>query len=404
MKKTSNYQWPRPSQPVKTKKPVNKPLIIKIAVASALLVALLATLLIVLFCCKDTSPYADVDLSKHVKLAKYLGRDLSEKEVQEAFAEDKEALIKAYTKYSDPITSGTITAGHNVTISISAYKYDETKPGNVGDAIKDISVTDYIVENIQQIEDKSEGEGDDSEDDEDEEIYFPAMQNMLLGTKFDFTLGSGYTNMRTLDYTYAEDYTITSLKGVRVIHFVYITKVTTSIVPELNDQFFIDNKDDLGYESYNDYETYMIKQIRLNLLWNKIVEETEIKKYPSDYVKKYLATYDADIQAYMSQNNITSMSSLYTYLGMTESEFNAERQEFAEGTVKEEMILYYIIEKEEIELTDKQYNDILATIAEDAGYTSASAYTEAFGEELTERTVVWEYVKQLILDKSVAVA
>ena len=400
MKKNSSYQWPRPQQPAKTKKPVNKALIIKIAIASALLVAVLTTLLVVLFCCRDTSPYADVDLSKHVKLAKYMNRDLSEKEVLEAFEEDKEALIKAYSKYSDPILSGTIVEGQNVTITIAAYKYDETKPGNVGDAIKDISINDYIIEEIKQV---VESEGDEDED-KDEEVYFPAMQNMLLGTAFDLNPGSGYTNMRTLDYTYATDYSLTSLQGVRVIHFVYITKVTTTIKPELNDQFFVDNKADLGYDSYQDYETYMIEQIKLNLLWNKIIEETEVLKYPTDYVNKYYAAYDADIQSYMAQNSISSMSALYTYLGMTEAEFNAERKEFAEGTVKEEMVLYYIIEKENIELTEKQYNDILNTIAVDSGYGTAAKYTEAFGEELTERTVIWEHVKALILNSANLVA
>jgi hypothetical protein len=403
MKKKSTYQWPRPSQPVKAKKPVNKALIIKIAIASALLVAVITTLLVVLFACKDNSPYADIDLSKHITVPKYFGRELSEKEVADAFAEDKQALIDAYSKYSDPIESGTITAGQNVTITIAAYKYDETKPGNLGDAVKDISINDYVIKNIQQIDTENEGEGED-EDEKKEDVYFPAMQNMLIGTKFDFTPGTSYQNTRILDYTYAEDYTLASLKGVRVIHIVYITKVTTTIVPELNDQFFLDNKEDLGYESYNEYETYMIHQIRLNLLWNKIVEEAKVKKFPSSYTDKYYAAYDADIKAYMSKNNITTMTALYSHLGMTEAEFNAERKEFAEGTVKEEMILYYIIEKEEIELTEKQYNDTLATLAADAGYESAEAYTKAFGEELTERTVVWEYLKQLILDKSVAVA
>ena len=404
MKKNSTYQWPRPNQTNNSKKPIDKALIIKIAIAATLLVALITTLLVVLFCCEDTTPYGDVDLSKHVKLAQYFGRNLSEKEVKEAFEEDKAALIKAYSKYSDPILSGEIAEGHNVTISITAYKYDATKPGNLGDLVKDISVDKYLIEGIKKIEEKDEDDSDEEKKDEEaEEIYFPAMQNMLLGTKFDFTPGSGYQNVRTLDYTYAEDYTLSSLKGVRVIHFVTISSVTTTIEPELNDQFFIDNKEDLGYESFDEYKNYMIHQIRLNLLWNKIVEESEIIKYPTKYVNKYYAAYDSDIEAYMQQNSISSMTSLYAYLGMTESEFKAERKEFAEGTVKEEMLLYYIIEKENIELTEKQYNDILATIADDAGYDSADAYTKAFGEELTDRTVIWEYVKQLILDKSVAV-
>lgn len=401
MKKNSTYEWPR--QPKKTKTPLDKTLVIKIAIAAVLLVALITTLIVVLFCCENTTPYGDVDLSKHVKVAKYFGRDLSEKEVMESFAKDKDALIKAYSKYSDPITKGEIAEGHNVTISISAYKYDETKAGNIGDFVKDISVDNYMIENIKKIEDNSADEGEDKKDEEKEEVYFPAMQNMLLETKFDFTPGTGYQNVRTLDYTYAEDYNISALKGVRVIHVVTISKVTTTIKPELNDQFFIDNKEDLGYESYKEYEEYMIHQIRLNLLWNKIVEESEVIKYPTKYTNKYYDAYDSDIQAYMKNNSISSMTALYAYLGMTESEFKAERKEWVEGTVKEEMLLYSIIEKENIKLSEKQYNDLLKEIADDAGYESAAAYTEAFGEELTERTVVWEYLKQLILDKSVAV-
>ena len=376
----------------------NKSMTIKIVVAAVLLVAVLASVIVIAIACSNTEPYGDVNFSKHLTLPTYFGRNLSAKDVNEAFEEDKQALIDAYTKYSDPITTGTIEEGHNVTISISAYKYDETKTGNRGDAISDISIDKYTILNIHKVDTSKDAEKED-----DKTEYFPEMQNMLLGTKFDFTPGTSYNNVRTLVYTYPTDYTVKTLQGVKVIHLVYISSVTTTIAPELNDQFFVDHKDDLGYESYNEYKDYMIYQIKLNLLWNKIVEETKVTSYPEDYVNAYYDEYDYNVKAYMQEKNISTVTALYSALGVTESEFYAQRKEYAEGTVKEEMILYYIVEKENIEVSDTEYDTILAQIAEDAGYSSAKAYLDAYGEALTDRTVLWEKVKKLILDSAIDV-
>ena len=104
----------------------------------------------------------------------------------------------------------------------------------------------------------------------------------------------------------------------------------------------------------------------------------------------------------MSSNQLT-FEQLLTQLGTTESGYLEAKNSYAEGTVKEEMILYEIIQAEKIRLSKSEYNERVAKLASDSGYANVTAFVEDYGKEVAYRSCIWEKVKEMILERAVRV-
>ena len=363
----------------------NKGLIIKCAVAVVLLAAIVTGTILGLDYYYVDTPYDGIRLPEYVRVAKYFGAELSAKEVQEALDEEIEAILDQYTTKTT-VKNGTIEKGQNVTVTLECYDYTN---GVKGDKIDDISVTDYEITDVGEHED------------EDGNKYFPELQDKLIGVAFDFN-NEDFSNMVTLKHTYPDDYNIDDLKGKTVMHYVYITKVTNSNVPEYNDALFAAHSDELGYKTVKEFEDYMINQIELNLLWNNIVNDSAVLKYPEKKTQPLKDEFDAYYNQYMSANKLT-FEQLLTQLGTTESGYLDAKNSYAEGTVKEEMILYEIIQAEKIRLSNAEYKERVAKLASDSGYANVSSFIDDYGKEVAYRSCIWEKVKEMILEKAVRV-
>ncbi len=364
---------------------VNKGLIIKCAVAVVLLAGIAVGTVLGLDWYYVDTPYDGIRLPKYITVAKYFGAELSETEVKEALDDEIQAILDEYT-IKTTVKKGTIAKGQNVTVTLDCYDYTN---GVKGDKIDDISVTGYEITNI--------GEHEDDEGNK----YFPELQDKLIGVAFDFE-NEDFSNTVTLKHTYPDDYNIDDLKGKTVMHYVYITKVTDSNVPEYNDELFASHSDELGYKTVKEFEDYMINQIELNLLWNNIVKQSTVIKYPEKKTQPLKDEFDAYYNQYMSSNQLT-FEQLLTQLGTTESGYLEAKNSYAEGTVKEEMILYEIIQAEKIRLSKSEYNERVAKLASDSGYANVTAFVEDYGKEVAYRSCIWEKVKEMILERAVRV-
>ena len=87
---------------------------------------------------------------------------------------------------------------------------------------------------------------------------------------------------------------------------------------------------------------------------------------------------------------------------MTAEDYEKEREDFAQNTVKEEMILYYIIKTEKVRMASADYKAACKTLADDSGYASVDDMVRDYGEDVVERTVLWDKVKQMMVESAVA--
>ena len=101
---------------------------------------------------------------------------------------------------------------------------------------------------------------------------------------------------------------------------------------------------------------------------------------------------------------ITNKNTVYSIkrkMGTDEKGYIKERTEYAEKIVKEELILYEIIQAEEIRVSSKEYKERGATLAKEGDYGDTVKDLEnALSKEVAERTVIWEKVKEYLLSKA----
>jgi len=73
-------------------------------------------------------------------------------------------------------------------------------------------------------------------------------------------------------------------------------------------------------------------------------------------------------------------------------------QSYAMGTVKEEMILYFIAERENLAFTDEEYKAHAEEMVKEYGCDDIEELEEIYTKELVERNLYWEKVKDFLYD------
>lgn len=392
--KAKNTKNAKPEKKLK----ITKKQVLISCIAAVLLIGIgIGTFFIVDYALVDT-PYDDVSLPKHIKVAKYIGAELSASVINSEYEKAKQSLLEKFTE-KNAVKSGKVTEGQNVTVTVVAYDYTGDKRGAKINALcfenkEIVSIKKYDLDNLPK----------------DEEILFPELQNVIVGVDFNFN--SEYVNNMAPDliYTYPDDYNISDAKGKKVLHQIYINGVTESAIPEWNDALFANNTDAIdeflgvkkGFTTVAAYEEYMREMLRLNILWNNINDASVVIKYPKSKIEKYEKEFDDYYNAVMEKNQ-WEFSKLLTQLGTDEAGYISTRTKYAEGNVKEEMILYEIVQAEKIRVSSKEYDEWLTRLAADAGVT-VDELVENYGKALAKRTVVWEITKRYLLERSVEVA
>ena len=161
---------------------------------------------------------------------------------------------------------------------------------------------------------------------------------------------------------------------------------------------------DVEFETVEELKTYLRHQIEINQVWNAITGAVEVKDYPEKFIQQQRDHYDSMYLAIMEENGITSWEDLFTQMNTTEDAYISTRQSYAEGVVKEELILYYIILTEEIDMSESDYKAKGETLAVEGGYEDLKDYENSIGKDLVERTVHWEIVKEYLLSKATKIS
>ena len=352
---------------------LHKKLILIVTAAVLAAAILIAALVAVLDYYLIDTPYDRIRLADHITVPEYFGMELSASEVEEEFEKTKTALLKTQATY-ETVKSGLIEEGYNVTVSTEGYivNSDGTETKVARGTLTDYEITDlgnHITDNGMS--------------------FSKEIQEAIIGTSV--------VSVRKLkaDIEYPED----EFKGQKVRYYITVSKVTKTILPDYTD--LVISKLDSRFTTVEEYEEYTYNQVKQDLLWNKLVKESTAEKYPEDKMKIYRDEYDSYYNSYMSQNK-TTFDKLLAELGMTAEDYEKEREDFAQNTVKEEMILYYIIKTEKVRMASADYKAACKTLADDSGYASVDDMVRDYGEDVVERTVLWDKVKQMMVESAVA--
>ena len=220
-------------------------------------------------------------------------------------------------------------------------------------------------------------------------------------------------NTLVVEAKFPYDYTETGLAGKTAYFEVYIKGVDDYGVYEFDDTFIAEElkvtMDDLSAyagdtltERYKSYMLSTLKQQReeaVNLLieeafWAQIMAATEVKKLPEREVDKVydnlyaqlVTLFDSQASSTVYANNFDGFACAFLELA-TGADWKAYLREDAEEAIKEKLIFYYIVQKENLKPSEEDYNAIYEVVFADhlqdyLDYYKITPDTENYEKEL----------------------
>lgn len=222
-------------------------------------------------------------------------------------------------------------------------------------------------------------------------------------------VGASKGDTKELNLTFPDPYVNNEeLSGKAVVFTVKVNSVSEENVPELNDDYVKSLKKD--YKTVEDYKKAVradleeqaeesAKQAMMSTAWQKVMDSSEVIKYPEEEVakkqKEMKDYYEQYAESYgMSWDDFISMT------GMTEEQFTEEAKTYAEESVKEEMIMYTIARNENIAVTEGAYEEEAQKYVESLGYDSVEALEEAYDKDTIITSILWNEVFEFLLDNA----
>ncbi len=146
-----------------------------------------------------------------------------------------------------------------------------------------------------------------------------------------------------LNLTFPEDYQSEELAGKAVVFTVKVNYVKSSDMPGIEDIY-----SQLGYKSVNDYKSDLEKRAVKNILFENVVNSSEIEGYPEIDKKTYIsAVYKFYDNNYKKERGV-SFEEVLASNNMTVEDFKSQIAASAEGQLYDHLISYAILQKENL--------------------------------------------------------
>lgn len=347
----------------------------KLLCAGLTAVLCLSSMLVLSGCGGDEQPYSDVDLPEYVKVGEYKGLEydkisvsVSAKEVQDEI--DSRCQAKATTEKTE---SGTVKDGDTINVSFEGKIDGKTFEGGSSD---DYAIT---VGQTPMIDGFVEG---------------------LVGKEVGETV--------TMDLKFPDDYQEKDVAGKDVTFEVKIKTKDVQVVPDYDLDFVKANSD---YDNLKDYEASVKKDLLAKkqeqaemqvkqALWEEIVEKSEIIKYPEEKdqkIEEELAALKKD-----AEDNDMEWKDYLESQDYTEESIKETITDYIETNMFQEMIIYAIAEKEDLEVTDEEYQEYMDQVLQASGMdeeTFESAYGMTVEEYMESRNIRSSMLLNKVMDK-----
>ena len=321
------------------------------------------------------NPYSGVKFDDYIDVAEYKGvpvKPISVNVTKKEVAKEIDRRLEA-KKTTKDVKEGTVKNGDTVNIdfvgSINGAKFSG------GEA----SDTDLTIGSGKMIKGFEEG---------------------LIGAKVGSTV--------KVKVKFPENYSSEDVAGKNAVFSVTVNSKEKNTIPKLDEAFVKENSDVKTVAEYKnlvkkellDGKKKQAEDAQKTTVWNKIVSESKIKtgkdgkeKYPEEQLNEMIEKNKATYVDYAKQNNMELSDFVKANFGMDEKTFEAQIKELSKIMVKEQLITYYIAEKEDIKVSRKEVKQFIVDTLKTFGYTEES-YEEANGGKSYEEVVGKDQIKE----------
>lgn len=208
----------------------------------------------------------------------------------------------------------------------------------------------------------------------------------------DQLIGMKVGEEKTIKVTFPEDYQSEDLAGKDAEFDVKVNYIGKEVVPELTDEYA---KENLEADSVEDYKKTVRKELEeskeanaeatiQNTVWSKVVDNAKEKKdFPEDMISYQRDQLETQYSSYAEMYGMEVDDFMQTMTGMS-------LDDCAKDSVKRTMVASLLIQKEKIELSDKEYKEKLEDLASEYQYDSAEEFEKANGKDIIEEYILNE--------------
>ncbi len=318
--------------------------------------------------CGDDNPYSKYDLSEYVKVGQYKGLEM---EAIQVSVSDEEVEAQVEQNVEDTKTSKTLKEGKVEDGDIANIDYEGKINGKTFDGG---SAEGY---------DLTIGSGS----------FISGFEDGLIGKKIGSTV--------KLNLTFPEDYDQgdedgEQLAGKDVVFTVTINSVKKETVPTYDDAWVEKNSKSDDVKTVEEYNEYVRQQLqdekeetaknnKISELWAEVMENSEVLKYPEEEVNSYVEEIEAQYEAAAESSGV-ELKDLWEQYGIdSQEDYDAQNKDAAESYVKEQMVMYWIADKEGLSYSEDEADELRENIDE-AGYTDET-FKQSFGQGIDDYIV-----------------
>lgn len=325
--------------------------------------------------------FFDVDVSEYLTLGQYkdLVVEVDRIEVSQEEIDTQIMILLAQKNEFTKVREGTIT--EKVIFSFDYTGYYKKSDGTRGDAFSGGADTDQLA--------YIDGDVFVTVDTDKTGTFIDGFAQGILGA----TVGSTFT----IDVTFPTNYG-GSIAGQNVefeikINYIAETHFTDAWVKEYTSDQYKTTDEFVEYIRTSINED--IKDANLESIWLAIAEKATLDKIPQqqyDYIyhamKDEIEGYVIYSQYYFGQQ--LDYAGVLIQLGFKdEAEFEEYVDEYAKAYIKSELVIYAVLQTENIGVSDEEYRIFMDSLVESTGKTEA-ALLEQYGEEEIRRAVMMQ--------------
>lgn len=207
-----------------------------------------------------------------------------------------------------------------------------------------------------------------------------------------------------LNLTFPESYQSTERAGKDVVFTVTVNGVKRK--PQLNDEWLAANT---NYATLAEFaaetkqkledaaETTASNTLESSGL-DQVISNSTVKKYYKSLIEQGESQYEKRLNAYASAYG-KSLSELLAAQGMTESQYQNQKQKQAVSYAQVAMVVYAIAQDAGLSEADAEYQTILNDLANNYNMDAAT-FSSTYGESLVKSSVMSQYAMNYIVSNA----
>ena len=208
--------------------------------------------------------------------------------------------------------------------------------------------------------------------------FIEGFESGLIGKKIGDTVD--------LNLTFPEDYQSTDLAGKAVVFTVKINYVKTDEERKPEDYY-----KELDFDTLDAYEADVTERAVKNYLLDTIKTNSEIKDYPEKDTETIYTTYKKMVDKNIQSQYGIDLATYLSYNNQTEDDFKASiTDEQIKPVMDEQMVLYAVLDKEKLGVTDKEIQAQLDETVKGYSGVSENEIKEFYGDFYFEYLAVNE--------------